>query len=224
MKKKVFYMEWAYVMGIVLLAMGTALMEKADFGMSMVVAPAYLLYLKLSTRFSFVTFGMMEYMLQAFLLVIMALCLRRFRLSYLFSFVTAVVYGFTLDACMALAGLIPGSSMAARVIFYVLGMILCSGGVAFFFHTYIAPEAYELIVKELSSVWNIDIGRFKTGYDLTSCLVSIIMSFAFFGLWHFEGVKLGTIICAMINGSIIGWMSASMDRKWDFRRGIEKKT
>jgi len=221
--KKLFYMEWAYVLGIVLLAMGTALMEKADFGMSMVVAPAYLLYLKLSARFAFVTFGMMEYMLQALLLVILAVALRKFKLSYLFSFVTAVVYGFTLDGCMALAGLIPGNGMVARVAFYVLGMLLCSGGVAFFFHTYIAPEAYELIVKELSGAWGVGIGRFKTIYDLTSCLISVIMSFAFFGLWHFEGVKLGTIFCAVINGSIIGWMSKSMDERWNFVRGIEKK-
>jgi len=220
--KKLFYMEWAYVLGIVLLAMGTALMEKADFGMSMVVAPAYLLYLKLSARFAFVTFGMMEYMLQALLLVILAVALRKFKLSYLFSFVTAVVYGFTLDGCMALAGLIPGNGMVARVAFYVLGMLLCSGGVAFFFHTYIAPEAYELIVKELSGAWGVGIGRFKTIYDLTSCLISVIMSFAFFGLWHFEGVKLGTVFCALVNGAIIGRMSADMDKRWDFRRGIKK--
>ena len=121
MNKKPFYMEWAYVLGIVLLAMGTALMERANFGMSMVVAPAYLLYLKLSAKFSFVTFGMMEYMLQAFLLVVMGIGLRRFKVSFLFSFVTAVIYGFTLDGCMLLAGFIPGG-MVFRVVCYVLGI------------------------------------------------------------------------------------------------------
>lgn len=219
MNKKPFYMEWAYVLGIVLLAMGTALMERANFGMSMVVAPAYLLYLKLSAKFSFVTFGMMEYMLQAFLLVVMGIGLRKFKVSYLFSFVTAVIYGFTLDGCMLLAGFIPGG-MVFRVVCYVLGMVVCSAGVAFFFHTYIAPEAYELIVKEFSARWNIPVGRFKTGYDIVSCLVSVIMSFAFFGMWHFEGVKLGTILCALVNGSIIGMMSRSMENKWTFVRKI----
>lgn len=219
MNKKPFYMEWAYVLGILLLAMGTALMERANFGMSMVVAPAYLLYLKLSAKFSFVTFGMMEYMLQAFLLVVMGIGLRKFKVSYLFSFVTAVIYGFTLDGCMLLAGFIPGG-MVFRVVCYVLGMVVCSAGVAFFFHTYIAPEAYELIVKEFSARWNIPVGRFKTGYDIVSCLVSVIMSFAFFGMWHFEGVKLGTILCALVNGSIIGMMSRSMENKWTFVRKI----
>ena len=45
--KKTFYSEYAYIFGILFLALGTALMEKADFGMSMVVAPAYILHLKI---------------------------------------------------------------------------------------------------------------------------------------------------------------------------------
>ena len=40
---------------------------------------------------------MAEYCLQAVLLLAMCLLLRRFRVSYLFSFVTAVVYGVVLD-------------------------------------------------------------------------------------------------------------------------------
>ena len=91
MQKKPFYTELAYVLGILAIALGTAFMERADFGMSMVVAPAYVLYRKFSTVWSFVTFGMMEYTLQALVLLLMGAVLRRFRLSYLFSFCTAVL-------------------------------------------------------------------------------------------------------------------------------------
>ena len=90
--KRTFSTELAYVFGIVFVALGVVLMEKADFGVSMVVAPAYLLYRWLSPVWSFVAFGMAEYCLQAVLLLAMCLLLR-FRVSYLFSFVTAVVYG-----------------------------------------------------------------------------------------------------------------------------------
>ena len=47
-KKRVFYCELAYVFGIIILAFGTSLMEKASFGLSMIVAPAYILHLKIS--------------------------------------------------------------------------------------------------------------------------------------------------------------------------------
>ena len=36
-EKKVFYSEAAYGVGVLLLALGTGLMERADFGLSMVV-------------------------------------------------------------------------------------------------------------------------------------------------------------------------------------------
>ena len=39
--KRTFSTELAYVLGIVFVAWGVVLMEKADFGVSMVVAPAY---------------------------------------------------------------------------------------------------------------------------------------------------------------------------------------
>ena len=66
--KRTFRTELAYVFGIVFVAWGVVLMEKADFGVSMVVAPAYLLYRWLSPAWSSVTFGMAEYCLQAVLL------------------------------------------------------------------------------------------------------------------------------------------------------------
>lgn len=139
-------------------------MEKADFGVSMVVAPAYLLYRWLSPAWSFVTFGMAEYCLQAVLLLAMCLLLRRFRVSYLFSFVTAVVYGFVLDAFMLLGAMLPAGSVWLRAIYYVLGIFFCAAGVSAMFHTYISPEVYELFVKEVSARFGANINRFKTGY------------------------------------------------------------
>ena len=69
MKRKC-YTEAAYFLGLILLAVATAMMEKANFGMSMVVAPAYLIHLKLVKIWPFFSFGMAEYTLQAFLLVL----------------------------------------------------------------------------------------------------------------------------------------------------------
>ena len=44
MKKRVFYTELAYLLGILLCAVGVALMALADFGVSVIVAPAYLIF------------------------------------------------------------------------------------------------------------------------------------------------------------------------------------
>jgi len=216
MKKRVFYSEMAYLLGLLILALGTAFMERASFGVSMVVAPAYILHLALKSQFPFFTFGMAEYTLQAVLLVLTMLILRRAKWSYFFSFVTAVIYGFMLDGMMALITLIPPAGFGLDMAFFLLGMLFCSIGVALLFHTYIAPEAYELLVKEVSSAFRWDIHRFKTVYDCVSCLVSVVMSFAVFGLWRLEGVKWGTVFCALVNGSMIGFCARFVESRWTF--------
>ncbi|MBQ7319548.1 MAG: hypothetical protein IJW97_05190 [Clostridia bacterium] len=219
--KKVCFTELAYVFGILILAIGTAMMEKADFGMSMVVAPAYLLHLKLSQIFPFFSFGMAEYVFQAFLLIVLSIVLRRFKRSYLLSFATAVIYGLVLDGAMLAIGLLPGDGIVLRLVWFAVGMVLCSLGVAFLFHTYIAPEAYELFVKELAETHGWSIGTVKTVYDCTSCLIGILLSFAFFGFWHFEGVKLGTVFCALINGWMISMIIRGLDSVFTFKDALK---
>ena len=213
--KKIFSNELAYILALLTLAFGTALMEAANFGVSMVVAPAYILHLKISQFLPFFSFGMAEYSLQAVLLIVTILVMRRFKLSYLFSFVTAVLYGFTLDAFIRFVGLIPCDSVPVRVLFYLVGMLFCSIGVSLFFHSYISPEAYELFVKEISGRMQVDIHKFKTVYDCVSCLVSVLLSFAFFGFGSFVGIGVGTLVSAILNGLLVGLFHKLYSRLFD---------
>lgn len=216
-QKRIFYTEWAYVFGLIFLGLGTALMEKANLGMSMIVAPAYVLYLRISQNLSFFTFGMAEYVFQALLLILLTLIMKKFKWSYLFSFVTAVIYGNILDLIMTLVSVIEVSGMVSRIISFAVGMIFCALGVAFMFLTYISAEAYEQFVKEISEKIQVPISKTKTVYDCISCGIGIILSFIFFGMGHFEGVKVGTIICALVNGFLIGQCSKGLEYIFDFR-------
>ncbi|MCI1722047.1 MAG: DUF6198 family protein [Lachnospiraceae bacterium] len=219
---KIFYTEAAYAAGLTALAMSSALMEAADFGMSMVVAPAYLVYRKLSMTFPFVTFGMSEYLFQALLLTVLILVLRRFRVRYLFSFVTAVLYGFLLDGCIRLTAFIPAGSLAVRILLYAAGLIVGAMGVSLLFHTYLSPEVYELFVREIAEKYGFQTHRVKMCYDCASCLLAVVLSFAFFGFGHFEGIKFGTILCALVNGWMIGRWTRLLEAKFEFRDRFRK--
>ena len=70
-------------MGIILLALGTAFSEKADFGMSMVVAPAYLIHLKVSQYLPFFSFGMSEDVFQTLILIALAIVMRKVKKGYI---------------------------------------------------------------------------------------------------------------------------------------------
>lgn len=215
MKKK-FSTELAYILGIVTLSFGVAFMEKADFGVSMVIAPAYVLYRAISPHLPFFTFGMAEYCFQGVLLVALMLLLRKFRLSFLFSFVTAVLYGLMVDLAMAVVRPFPMYTFLLRSIGFLVGFLLSAFGVSLFFKTYIAPEVYELFVKEMSAKTGIPLPRFKTGYDIASCLLGVMLSFLCFGFGTFVGVKLGTVICALLNGATIGLFGRLHDKLFTF--------
>lgn len=216
--KRVFYCELSYLFGMLILAFGNAFMEKADFGMSMVVAPAYLLHLLISKYLPFFTFGTAGYVFQALLLCVLSLVMRKVKKSYLLSFVTAFLYGLLLDSVMSLVALFGFEGIVWQCVLFVVGLVLSSIGVSLLLHTYFPPEAYEIVVKELAQKYNISIAKTKTIYDCCSCTLGIILSLCFFG--GFVGVKLGTVVCALVNGFLIGNISKFLESKFDFKDAL----
>ncbi len=216
--KRGFYSEAAYLVGMIVLAFGTALMERANFGLSMVVAPAYLIHLKVSQWLPFYTFGTSGYVFQALLLVALCLIVRKFRKIYLLSFVTAFLYGLLLDGVMAIVAFIPLEGLVWRLVFYAVGLVISSFGIACLFHTYFMPEVYELFVKEFSQKFNVSIGKTKTLYDCCSCLLAVALSFLFFGT--LVGVHWGTVVCAIVNGWLIGRFGRALETFFTFRDAL----
>ncbi len=209
-KKIAKFSELSYILGMIILPLGAALMAKADLGISMVVAPAYLLSLK----FDAISFGTAEFILQTLLLAVMSVIAKKVRFGYLLSFVSAIIYGVILDGWMALLALLPEPAFAWKLLFYISGTLVSSLGVAFFFHTYLPPCAYDYFVRDISAHFNIPISRFKISYDVISCILSVIMSFVFFS--GIKGVGWGTVVCALVNGFIIGKISSLLEKHIDF--------
>lgn len=212
--KKTLYSEISYALGQLLLSFGAALITTAGFGVSMVVAPAYLI----SEKVPFITFGMAEYTFQALLLCVFCIVMGRFRIKYLLSFVTAFIYGCLLDLFLSLCSLGAPYSIATRIVLFVLGEAGTVVGVVFFFKSYIPPEVYELFVQEVSRKFGFKMGHVKWAYDIASLALSIVMSLAFFGTLH--GIGIGTVICAVVNGGLISLFSAFLDSHFVIRPGL----
>lgn len=213
MKKPVFYTETAYFLALLLLALGTALTAYGGLGMSMVVAPAYILHLKLSQHLPFFTFGVAGYTMQAAILVVMMLFLRKTKLTYLLSFVAAILYSFALDGAMALVALLP-ENMFLQISLYAAGAVLCCAGLSLLFAAYLPPEVYELCVKELAAKLGKPIHIVKTVYDCCSLVLAVGLSLAFFGT--VRGIGIGTAICAFVYGIVIRLFQTLYRRQFRF--------
>ena len=197
------------------LAFAVALAAASDFGLSMIVSPAYLVSLKTG----FLTFGQSEYLVQALLFLILCLCLRRFRLLFLGSFLAGVLYGAILDLWRLLPFLDPAVSppentpIPLRIVYFILGMVLCSLAVAGYFHSYLYPQVYDFFVKAVSEHFSLDRTRFKRLYDLAFLIISLALSLLSFGA--IRGIGWGTLVLTSLNGPIIGffdrWIAAHVD-------------
>ena len=93
MKKITFYSELVYVSSLVILSFAVSMISATDFGLSMIVSPAYILSLK----FPVLTFGQAEYVVQGILFVLFCILLKKIRAVYFVSFGTGFVYGLMLD-------------------------------------------------------------------------------------------------------------------------------
>ena len=81
--------------------------------------------------------------------------------------------------------------------------------------TYLYPQVYDFFVKAVSSRYGIKISVLKTIVDLSCLTASIVMTFVFFG--RMEGIGWGTLVMAVINGTIIGFFSKILDKFFDFQ-------
>lgn len=217
MKKPVFHTELAYLFGLFMLAWGTALTAWGGYGISMVVAPAYVLHMALSQHLPWFSFGIAEYVLQALVLGIMMLLLRKFKFSYLLSFAAALIYGVMLDSGMALFGkILPAEPVEwQQMLAYFGGDMAVCAGIALVLRSYLPPEVYELFVKEVAPKAGLKFHIFKIIYDCTSLVLAIILSFALCG--GLQHIGIGTVCCAFINGMLIKLFSNLYDHAFVFK-------
>lgn len=208
--KKKFPRELAYVIGIIALPFAVAFSVKADFGVSMIAAPAYII----SERVSFLSNGNAEWIVQAFFLALMCIVVKKFKVMYLASFVTAFIYGLILDFARYVTGFIPFDSIYARIVYFIIGVFLTSFSVSMFFNTYLPVCAYDYFVRTVGQAKGLDMRKWKTCFDVSMLVISCVLSLVLFK--KFIGVNFGTLIIAAVNGSLISFISKTVTAHFEF--------
>lgn len=205
MKKITIPNELAYLISIIAMSFAVAMVSAADLGLSMIVAPAYIL----SQALGVVTFGQSEYIVQALLLVVFCILVRRVRLTYLVSFATCLIYGAFLDLWRQIIPLFnpaitpPGSmGWPLRIALFTVGSLITAFGVALSFRPYLYAQMYDFFVKGVSAYRKVDRTRIKMIFDFSFLALALIMTLVLFG--KFVGIGVATVILALVNGPVIG--------------------
>lgn len=189
--------ELMYVLGMIFLPFSVALCTKANLGMSMIAAPTYIV----SEKIAWLSYGQCEYIFQAIVLVVMCIIIRKFKWSYLTSFLSALIYGTVLDFYIWLMRDWVVDATWLRVLIFIGGIAFCAIGVSFFMCTYLAACAYDYLVRMVVEARGFPLKKVKLTNDFVYLILSVVLSLT---LFHgFVGVTLGTLVIAMVNGQLI---------------------
>ena len=157
MNKKAISSEIIYVLAIVILAFAVNLMSMANLGMSMIVCPAYII----SEKFDFLTYGQAEYLIATMVFIIFCLVMKRFKISYLLSYLTGILYALFSDLIKILVPIFNQNltiSMNMKIGYFFIGMILSGLAVALFYKTFtifllkLLPKNIKFLLKFLKLV------------------------------------------------------------------------
>ena len=223
MKKIKVSSEGMYILAILILSFAVAMITASNFGVSMIVAPAYILSLKLKC----LTFGQCEYIIQGLLFCVFCLLMKEVKGVYFSSFLTGVIYGLCLDGWRTLmpsfnpmvtpAG---SMSMSIRLIYFIVGMLMSALSIALFFRTYLYPQVYDFFVKGISMRYKKNREHFKIAFDMSCLAISCIMTLLLFK--GFVGVGIGTLIMTLLNGMLISFFGKVIDHFFIFEPTAKK--
>ncbi|MCM1544456.1 MAG: DUF6198 family protein [Ruminococcus sp.] len=213
MKKIKLSSETVYLLAILLISFAVAMISSTNFGISMIVAPAYII----SEKISFLSFGQSEYVVQGILFIVFCILMKKVKLVYFSSFLTGVIYGAILDAWRIIIPhfnpdvTVPGAlPFALKIVYFVLGMLMTSLAIALFFRTYIYPQVYDFFVKGITEHFKLNQTKFKMCFDVTFLLISCVLTLVLFR--RFVGIGVGTLIMTCLNGILIGGFGKLIDK------------
>ncbi len=226
MKKLSKSSELLWLFGILFVALGVAMCSKADLGVSMIAAPAFIVYEAISPLWSGFSVGMVEYMIQGVLLAAMCIAVGRFNWRYLLAFWVAVLYGYALNLFLLLLDGVNVQTAPMRWVMLIAGDVVTAFGVACFFRTYMPLQVFELFVAEIAGRFDFQLQKTKQIFDYSLLALSAILALTLFGDvtafdWmsigyaSYHSIGLGTIVTTLINSPLIAMMGKLIDRFFD---------
>ena len=218
--------ELLWLLGIIFVAFGVAICSKTNLGVSMIAAPAFVIAEAMANISPLISVGVVEYLIQGIMLLILCVVVRKFNWRYLLAFAVAVLYGYTLNLFLWIMDGVVFGEVWLRWVMLIVGDFVTAFGVACFFRTYMPLQVYELFVAELSRCFRFDISKTKWAFDMSLLLISIVFAFLLFNDFStfdfskiastsFHSIGLGTLVTTAINSPVIKLMGRLIDFVFD---------
>ena len=210
--------EISWIVGNLLCAIGNCLISKSAFGLSAIIAPAFIM----NRKIGFLTVGTCEYIFQGLLLALCCILIKKFKGKFIATICNILFYGGCFDIVNYFLFSVEPTSLFARIALAATGTVITGFAVALMLRTYIPPSAYEIFVREVADSKGIDMSRMKLIFDGSMLLITVVMMFALLGGFYIDILGPLTIISAFLNSVLIGFFGKLLDKYCDFSPAIPK--
>ena len=218
MKKITKIGEASWVVGNILCAIGNCLVSKSAFGLSAIIAPAFIL----NRKIGFLSVGVCEYIIQGLLLALCCILIGKFKGKFIATICNILFYGACFDIVNSLLSPIVPVTIISRIVVAAIGTLITGFAIALMLRTYIPPSAYEIFVKEVAEAKNIEVSKMKLIFDASMLFITIVLMFALLGGFYIDILGPLTVIAAFLNSVLIKFFGKIIDKYCDFSPAIPK--
>lgn len=217
-EKKLFVGELALFMGLIINSFANTLMVKSGFGISSISSVPY----TLSLVFDNITYGSWNYIFQCVLILILVLITKKFKVGYIVSFFLAIVFGNMIDFCNIFIMQKLLNNIIYNIIYFLISFSMLSVGMSLLLKCKTPVLPIDTFTRDLTEEFNINYKKVKTVFDLSCLATTIVLSVVF--LKGFEGIGIGTVICALITGKVVSFVNSFVDEHFYFKPMLSKKS
>lgn len=208
-----------YFIGLFVMTIGIALSVKSNLGVSPVSSIPYTM-----TCVWGIEMGKATILFHIVLVLIQILLLReKFKPVQLLQVVIGVVFGYFTTFCNYMVSFLPTpENLGIRIIMVLASTVFVAFGIFLYLPADLIPLAGEGCMQAVSSVTHIEFSKVKIGFDCTMVLVSAITCLTV--LHNLGSVGAGTIIAAILVGTLVGIINRAFGKQRDKRLGKTDET
>lgn len=207
-----------YFIGLFIMTLGISMSVKSDFGVSPVSSIPYTI-----TCITGMEMGKATIIFHVGLVVLQIIILRKdFKIKNLLQVFVGIVFGYFTTFSNYLFSFLPDvDNMIIRIALMLGSAVFIAVGIFFYLPADIVPLAGEGAMQAISEKSNIAFNKVKIGFDVSMVSVSLISCIVV--LKAFGSVGMGTVVAAVLVGTVLGVVTKMFGAKRDYLLAAERR-
>lgn len=191
-----------YFIGLFIMTLGIAISVKSNLGVSPVSSIPYTM-----TCVWGIEMGKATILFHIVLVLIQIILLRRaFKIKSIFQIVVGIIFGYFTTFCNWCMTFLPTPhNIIIRLIMVLISVLLVAWGIFFYMPPNIMPLAGEGAMQAVSNITKKQFPKVKVTFDITMVVISLVT--CIIALHSFGSVGVGTIISAVLVGTVLGFIN-----------------